>query len=74
MPCDPDYLVSIRMFEHLNGDDRIALAKVVDELKVPAGETLFHAGDPGDSLFITRGGQVELCIKDTAGQIVFMKR
>ncbi len=56
------------MFEHLNEDDRIALAKVIDELKVPAGHTLFQAGDPGDSLFIVRVGQIELFIKDTAGQ------
>lgn len=68
MPCDPDYLTNIRMFEHLNEDDRVALANVIDELKVPEGQTLFQAGDPGDSLFIVREGQIELFIKDTAGQ------
>jgi uncharacterized membrane protein len=60
------------MFENLNEDDRIALAKVVDELKVPAGHTLFQAGDPGDSLFIVRVGEVELFIKDTAGQRIVL--
>jgi CRP/FNR family transcriptional regulator, cyclic AMP receptor protein len=68
MPCDPDYLTNIRMFEHLNEDDRVALANVIDELKVPEGQTLFQAGDPGDSLFIVREGEIELFIKDTAGQ------
>lgn len=72
MPCDPDYLANIRMFEHLNEDDRIALASVVDELKVPEGHTLFQAGDPGDSLFIVRVGQIELFIKDTAGQKIIL--
>src|SRR5882762_9633231 len=72
MPCDPSYLANIKMFELLNEDDRVALAKVVDELKVPAGHTLFQAGDPGDSLFIVREGQIELFIKDTAGQKIIL--
>jgi CRP/FNR family cyclic AMP-dependent transcriptional regulator len=60
------------MFEHLNEVDRTALANVVDELKVPEGHTLFQAGDPGDSLFIVRVGQVELFIKDTVGQKIVL--
>ena len=72
MPCDPNYLANIRMFEHLNEDDRIALANVVDQLKVPAGHTLFQAGDPGESLFVVREGQIELFIKDTAGQRIVL--
>lgn len=72
MPCDSGFLATIRMFEHLNEDDLIALAKVIDELKVPKGHTLFQAGDPGDSLFIVREGQIELFIKDTAGQKIVL--
>ena len=72
MPCDPQYLANIKMFELLNEDDRVALANVVDELKVPANHTLFQAGDPGDSLFIIRFGQIELFIKDTAGQKIVL--
>jgi uncharacterized membrane protein len=72
MPCEPNFLAEIRMFEHLNEDDRIALSKVIDELKVPAGHTLFQAGDPGDSLFIVMSGAIELFIKDTAGQKIVL--
>jgi len=72
MPCDPNFLAAIRMFEHLNEDDRVALANVIDELKVPEGHTLFQAGDPGDSLFIIQSGQIELFIKDTAGQKIVL--
>src|SRR5260370_25323550 len=68
MPCDPNFLANIKMFELLNEDDRVALAKVVDELKGPAGHTLFQAGDAGGSLFIVQSGQIELFIKDNAGQ------
>jgi CRP/FNR family cyclic AMP-dependent transcriptional regulator len=72
MPCEPDLLASIKMFELLNEDDRIALAKVIDELNLPQGHTLFQAGDPGDSLFIVQAGEIELFIKDTAGQKIVL--
>jgi CRP/FNR family cyclic AMP-dependent transcriptional regulator len=60
------------MFELLNEDDRLALAKVIDEEKVSEGQTLFQAGDPGDSLFIVQSGEIELFIKDTAGQKIVL--
>ena len=72
MPCNPVFLSNIRMFELLNEDDRQALAQVVDELTIPAGHTLFQAGDPGESLFIVREGNIELFIKDTAGQKIVL--
>ncbi len=72
MPCDPGFLSNIRMFQHLDEGDRIALAAVVDELTIPEGHTLFQAGDPGDSLFVVRTGEIELFIKDTAGQKIVL--
>jgi CRP/FNR family transcriptional regulator, cyclic AMP receptor protein len=72
MPCDPTFLSNITMFELLDEGDRVALAAVVDELTVPEGHTLFQAGDPGDSLFIVRSGEIELFIKDTAGQKIVL--
>jgi CRP/FNR family cyclic AMP-dependent transcriptional regulator len=72
MPCSPELLTGITMFELLNEDDRIALAGVIDELEVAEGHTLFQAGDPGDSLFIVDSGRLELFIKDTAGQKIVL--
>jgi CRP/FNR family cyclic AMP-dependent transcriptional regulator len=72
MPCDPNFLAGIKMFELLNEDDRVALGNVIDELKLPEGHTLFQAGDPGDSLFIVQSGEIELFIKDTAGQKIVL--
>jgi uncharacterized membrane protein len=72
MPCDPNFLANIKMFELLDEDDRVALAAVIDEKAVPSGQTLFQAGDPGDSLFIVRQGQIELFIKDTTGQKIVL--
>jgi len=72
MPCNPDILANIDMFEKLDEQDLIALAQVIDELDVPANQTLFQAGDPGDSLFIVQSGEIELFIKDTAGQKIVL--
>src|SRR4029079_9080729 len=48
------------------------LATVVDAIKLNAGETLFHTGDPGEALFVVRSGSIELYIKDTAGQKIVL--
>jgi uncharacterized membrane protein len=72
MPCDPQFLANINMFGLLNEDDRVELGKVIDELHIPEGHTLFQAGDPGDALFIVQSGEIELFIKDTAGQKIVL--
>ena len=72
MPCDPNFLTHIRMLDRLDDSDRVALAAVIDELTVSQGQTLFHTGDPGDALFIMRTGEIELFIKDTAGQKIVL--
>jgi CRP/FNR family transcriptional regulator, cyclic AMP receptor protein len=72
MPCDSELLKGIAIFELLHDDDRLELAKVVDSLRLQAGEVLFHAGEPGESLFIVRSGSIELYIKDTAGQKIIL--
>ena len=72
MPCDSQFLANIKMFELLEDDDRVELANVIDESHVAAGDALFHAGDPGDALFIVQSGEIELFIKDTAGQKIVL--
>jgi uncharacterized membrane protein len=61
-------LAEVELFEHLNDDDRATLAGVIDVRRLAAGDTLFKAGEPGESLYVVRSGEVELFIKDTAGQ------
>ena len=72
MPCDVELLKGIDLFEHINGDDRKILADVVDNVTLAAGETLFQTGEPGDALFIVCSGEIELFIKDTAGQKIVL--
>jgi CRP/FNR family transcriptional regulator, cyclic AMP receptor protein len=72
MGCDVSLLTGIEFFELLQDEDRGVLANVVDAIKLSAGETLFHAGEPGESLFVVRSGLIELFIKDTAGQKIVL--
>jgi uncharacterized membrane protein len=65
-------LTKVELFEHLNEEDRAGLARVVDLKTLTAGAILFNAGEPGDSLFVVRTGEVELFIKDTAGQKIVL--
>lgn len=72
MPCNIELLDGVALFQLLDADQRPALAEVVDYQQLPAGEQLFHAGEPGESLFIVHSGQIELYIKDTAGQKIVL--
>ncbi len=72
MSCDVEMLAGIEFFEMLEEDDRIALADVVDFEKLDADQILFQTGEPGDALYIVRTGEIELYIKDTAGQKIVL--
>lgn len=72
MGCDVSLLSGIEFFELLKDEDRHELANVVDAIQLNAGDTLFHTGDPGESLFVVRSGSIELYIKDTAGQKIVL--
>lgn len=72
MPCEIKQLDGIPLFELLHPEDRQAVSEVVDYHQLSAGDNLFQAGEPGDSLFIVHSGQIELYIKDTAGQKIVL--
>jgi CRP/FNR family cyclic AMP-dependent transcriptional regulator len=72
MGCDPKLLSGVKLFELLSDEDRAALAAVVDNIHVTAGQTLFEAGHPGESLFVVRSGEIELFIRDNTGQKIVL--
>ncbi|HQW82374.1 MAG: DUF1003 domain-containing protein [Rhodanobacteraceae bacterium] len=72
MSCAPEMLAGVELFEHLSDDDRTELSKVIDLRRLDAGTTLFSKGDPGDSLYIVRSGEIELFIRDTTGQKIVL--
>ena len=72
MPCDLAEFADLELFEHLTDGDRAELAELIDSRTLPAGALLFRAGEPGESLFVVRSGEIELSIKDTAGQKIVL--
>lgn len=72
MAVEPSALEDVDFFKILGDEDRRELAEVVDLIKLADGETLFRAGDPGESLFLVRAGEVELYVRDNAGQKIIL--
>jgi uncharacterized membrane protein len=72
MACDAHLLTNVSLFEHLEESDREQLAGFIHERHLAAGETLFKTGEPGESLYVVRSGEVELFINDTAGQKIVL--
>jgi CRP/FNR family cyclic AMP-dependent transcriptional regulator len=72
MACDPALLDRITLFEFLDEDDRKILANSIDSVTVLEGRTLFKAGQPGESIFVVNSGEIELSIKDNAGQKIIL--
>jgi CRP/FNR family cyclic AMP-dependent transcriptional regulator len=73
MSCNAQELATVKLFELLDEDELNELAASIDTEFVDAGQTLFNAGDYGESLYIVNSGEVELFIKDTAGQKIVLK-
>ncbi len=68
MPCAPELLADVELFEQLTDDDRAGLAQFIGFRELTAGTVLFHAGQPGEALYIVKTGAIELFIRDTTGQ------
>ena len=69
---DPSFLHHIKLFATLDEDERNVLGQVCAHKIVEEGETVFAAGEPGDSMFMVMSGAVELFVKDTAGQKILL--
>jgi uncharacterized membrane protein len=72
MACSAEMLADVELFEHVSEEDRARLAEFIDFIQLPAGETLFKTGEPGESLYVVKSGEIELYIKDTAGQKILL--
>ena len=69
---DASFLSRIKLFATLDDDERNVLAQSCTHRVVQEGETVFSAGEPGDSMFMVMSGSVELFVKDTAGQKIVL--
>jgi uncharacterized membrane protein len=68
MAADAALLAGVPFFQYLDADEREVLARQLDEVRIPAGQLVFQANDPGGTLFVIREGAVEVFIKDETGE------
>jgi len=68
MPCTPELLADVELFAHMDAQDRAHLAQFIGGRELTAGTLLFQAGQPGEAMYVVKRGEIELYIKDNAGQ------
>jgi len=73
VPADVEMLADVPFFALLDDRERTLLAERLDVVKVPAGETLFSYGDPGDALYVVRSGEVEMFFKNDTGDRIILE-
>src|SRR5215472_13723618 len=74
MPTHSEMLAEVPFFSLLDDQERATLAERLDLVRVPAGQILYNMGDPGDSLFVVRAGEVELFFKNDTGEKIVLER
>jgi len=70
---DVDLLSDVPIFQLLSHEERHSLAKRLEPVSLPKGTLIFSTGDPGDSLYIIRSGEVEVFFKDDTGVRVLLE-
>lgn len=73
MPTDVALLAEVPFFQLLDEHERAALAAELDVVRFSVGEMVFHYGDPGDSLYVIRSGEVEIFVKDDTGERILLE-
>lgn len=63
-----EMLHEVPLFALLDEQERAVLAERVEVVKFKAGTTIFHVGDPGDSMFIVKSGEVSVTVKTKTGE------
>ncbi len=73
MPSDAALLAAVPFFQLMTDQERSGLAEVLHTVRIPAGRTIFEYGDPGDSLYVIREGEVEIFIRDDTGTRILLE-
>jgi CRP/FNR family cyclic AMP-dependent transcriptional regulator len=68
-----DDLAGVPLFSLLDEEARRTLAERVELVRIPAGETIFSYGDPGDAMYLVRSGAVELSFKNDTGDSLLLE-
>ncbi len=73
MATPVELLQEVPFFQLFDEQERTSLAAVLDEAHFSANQLICNYGDPGDSLYIIRSGEVEIFIKDNTGHRVVLE-
>jgi CRP/FNR family cyclic AMP-dependent transcriptional regulator len=68
-----ELLAEVPLFQLLDGEERFLLAAELDIVSYDAGAVIFSYGDPGDSLYVIRKGEVEVFFKDDTGERIVLE-
>ncbi|MBC8133415.1 MAG: DUF1003 domain-containing protein [Deltaproteobacteria bacterium] len=66
-------LAEVPIFQLLDDEERSLLAADLDVVRYGAGEMIFSYGDPGDSLYVIKSGEVEVFFKDDTGERIVLE-
>ncbi|AKU95374.1 hypothetical protein AKJ09_02038 [Labilithrix luteola] len=69
-----EMLAEVPLFALLDDQERALLADRVELVTFKEDETIFRFGDPGDSMYILKSGEVELSVKTKTGEVMFLER
>lgn len=73
MATDVALLAGVPFFQYLDDEEREVLARQLDVVRLPAGDTVFHVDDPGGILYVIRQGCVEVFLKDDTGERIVLE-
>jgi CRP/FNR family cyclic AMP-dependent transcriptional regulator len=73
MSATQDMIAEVPLFETMDEQERRALCQLLEVRRVDKGETVFHAGDVGDSFYIVRNGAVQVYIENYEGAKIVLR-
>jgi uncharacterized membrane protein len=67
MNATSELLLEVPLFQLLDAEERNALAAILEVVTFARDQMIFSVGEPGDSLYIIRSGEVEIFVRDNTG-------
>ncbi len=66
-------LAEVPIFQLLDDEERHLLAADLETVRYSEGDMVFSYGDPGDSLYVIKKGEVEVFFKDDTGERIVLE-
>jgi len=73
MAASLDVLVEVPLFETMDDSERESLCQLLESKRFDKGDTIFRAGDVGDSFYIVRSGTVQIFIENFEGEKIILR-